>query len=72
MADNFVTSEFLIKLLDEKGCNLGEAMASLSIAVATLAVSSSIPKDRLLSGMDISYDEILKMAMHKSEGEKCH
>lgn len=72
MSDNFVTSEFLIKLLAEKGCNLGEAMASLSIAVATLAVSASIPKDRLLMGMDISYDEILKMTMHKSEGEKCH
>ena len=62
----------LLELLKE--CSLPEAMASLSVAMVKLAIATGIPKETVLIGVEMSYDQVAVAAgLDISEEDKtCH
>ena len=59
----------IVELFAEHDLTMPEAVATLAILLAQMTVFEGIPKDNVMSGMSITYDEVHKQ---QTEGQTCH
>ena len=59
----------IVELFAKHDLTMSEAVATLAILLAQMTVFEGIPKDNVMSGMSITYDEVHKQ---QKERKTCH